>query len=199
MNHLFLPIFERLLNQYLKLDTEMQQQLEAFSGSVIRIRITSLDWQFFIIVKNKHLELKNHYEGPIDASLTSGITQLLKSAGSESKISQDMELTGNIGLIQALTKIFKSVEIDFEEIMSKYLGDTVAHGLANALKEFKAFNVKLVKTKQENLTEYLQEEINLLIHPLRMSAFTDKIESLRDDVARLEAKVQLLGNRFEKN
>lgn len=195
-----LPIISRILNQYLKLDAEMQARLKKHHGKVIRFTVSSIDWTFFMEVDHEKLNLKPDHDGPIDAALKATITDLAKNAvDDKAGISDTMELSGDTGMLQAITKIFKSVEIDWEELVSNCTGDTIAHGLGNIVRDVKSFHENLFETKKLNIKEYLQEEINLLTHPYAVEDFCKDVDEFRDQVERLGAKVQFIGNKLEKN
>lgn len=195
-----LPVISRILNQYLKLDTEMQSQLKKYHGNVIRFTVSSIDWTFFIEINNEKLILKSKHEGPIDAALKATIMDLAKNAlDDKAGISESMELSGDTAMLQAITRIFKNVEIDWEELVSKCTGDSIAHGIGNIARDVKSFHENLFDTKKLNVKEYLQEEINLLTHPYAVEDFCKDVDEFRDQVERLSARIQLIGNKLEKN
>jgi len=195
-----LPVISRILNQYLRLDAEMQSRLKKYHGKVIRFTISSIDWTFFIEIDHEKLILKPESEKPIDAGLKATITDLAQNAFDEkASISKALELSGDTALLQAITNIFKNVEIDWEELVSKYTGDTLAHCLGNFVRDIKSFHDNLFDTKKLNIKEYLQEEINLLVHPYAVDDFCKDVDEFRDQVERLSVKIQFIENNIEKD
>lgn len=195
-----LPIIARILNQYLKLDEEMHGRLEAYNDRVMRICITTFEWTFFMKIHQGHLELMDNYQGPIDATLRASISDLTKAAIQEKPtVSTSMEVGGDTALLQAVTTIFKQVDIDWEELLAKTTGDTIARGMGNLIRETKAFHDKIFATKKENMTEYLQEEVQLLSHPVVVEGFCNDVDDFRDEIERIEARITLLRQRIEEN
>jgi ubiquinone biosynthesis protein UbiJ len=54
---------------------------------------------------------------------------------------------------------------------------------------------KQSKTLEQNLQEYLQEELRILPGRLEMTPFLDEIDRLRDDTERLSARIAKLTKR----
>lgn len=190
---IFLPALSKLLNHYLACDPEMQLRLNPFNGRVLRATISTLDWSFYIKIKDNHLELVDSYDGPIDAAFKAGITSLSKAAFSDkATISEDIELHGDTAMIQTITQVFKQVEIDWEGCLANYTGDTIAHGISTIAKEVKNFHNSIFDTNKLNIKEYLQEEINLLVSPFALEDYCADVDQFRDAVERIEAKICLM-------
>lgn len=195
-----LPIIAKILNQYLKLDPEMQNRLEQFNQRTIRITITTFDWTFYVKINHTELELTDNCHEPIDAAFKTDITTLTKAAlQDKTSIAPEMELHGDINMIQTIASIFKEVEIDWEECVSSYTGDLVAHQIGQLIRGAKAFQQKLFSTKKLNIKEYLQEEINLLVSAYEVEDFCNDVDLFRDQVERITAKIQLIENYVKEN
>lgn len=190
---LILPLIGRFLNRYLQCDTEMQGRLAKYHHRVIRITVTPFDWTFYCKIENQSIVLLGDYEGPIDAGLKAGITALARSAFAEKfYVSPDIEMQGDVALIEAITTLFKSVEIDWEGYLATYSGDTIAHGASLLVQNVKAFHTRLAETERLNIKEYLQEEINILPHPYAVEDFCKDVDDIRHAVERLDARLSLM-------
>lgn len=195
VSKLILPIIAKISNEYLQCDPEMKQRLDPYNGCVLRATITTFDWSFYIKIHSQQLELTEDDPGFIDAAFEAGISALTKAAFSEKVgISEEIELHGDTAMIQTIINIFKQIEIDWEECIANYTGDAIAHGIGNVARGIKAFHQKIFETNQLNIKEYLQEEVNLLVSPFAIDDFCKDVDSFRDEVERIDAKISLIEN-----
>ena len=51
---------------------------------------------------------------------------------------------------------------------------------------------KPCKPRKQNISDYIVEELSLTPHPLNIDDFLKDIDTLRDDVARLQARINAL-------
>lgn len=198
--NIVLPIISRILNQYLKLDPEIQQRLSRFNNRVLRATITTFDWTFYIKIHDEQLELMNICHEPIDATFKADISTLTKAAlQDKAAVLPEMELQGDVSMIQTITTIFKEVEIDWEECLANYTGDMIANKVGQVVREVQIFCIKLLETNKLNVKDYLQEEINLLVSAFEMEDFCKDIDLFRDEIERISAKIQMIENYAKEN
>ena len=73
---------------------------------------------------------------------------------------------GDVKTAQLLVDLLQQIDIDFEEVLSKYTGDIVAHQIGKLAKSFKA---------SDNPLERLKDELTaLLITPKKSKPFKNK-------------------------
>lgn len=191
-----LPLLAKLTNAYLAQDPEMQTRLLRYDNRIVRFTLTTLDWTFFITFKQGRIELLPACNDPIDAALKTTLTALTKTVCNEKAIiTEEMELSGDMTLLQDVSKIFRSIDMDWEELISHYTGDIIAHGIGNVTRSLKQFHEKAFSSQKKNISEYLQDEITLLVHPFQLEDFCDEVDDLREAVDRLAVKI----DHAEKN
>lgn len=184
------PFIECLLNAYLQRDAEMSHRLKQYHDRIIRVHITSFQWIFYITIDQTRIKMLKAFEGPIDASLKSDIFTLTQAAlNDKPTLSQSLELTGDVTLIQAITDIFKAVDVDWEGFVAHYTGDALAHEMGKAVSCFKRFHEKLWDTGKLNLKAYLQEDSNLTVHPYAVEDYCKDVDYFRDAIERLTARL----------
>ncbi|MBI5108226.1 MAG: hypothetical protein HZA62_05720, partial [Rhodocyclales bacterium] len=82
---------------------------------------------------------------------------------------------------------------DAEEDLSRLVGDVAAHRIVKGGQEFAAWQQQAAQNFAANLAEYFTEEQPLIAKQADIAAFSADIDHLRDDVARLEKRLALLG------
>jgi ubiquinone biosynthesis protein UbiJ len=89
-------------------------------------------------------------------------------------------------------QLLATVNIDWEEQLSQYSGDVIAHQLGRFLRHGKEWLQDSRQRLDRNLSEYLQEEIKLLPQQEEVDQFMSDVDALRADTDRLLARFERL-------
>jgi ubiquinone biosynthesis protein UbiJ len=193
LNQLFATTLETLLNQALRLDPTSLHALSKLSGKIIRIEISGMSFTLFI--DNQGITVLSDYDGEVDVRIGGAPFTLLRLLlQNEITLSNNPEVTinGEIGTAQQLLSILKGLDIDWEEQLAQGLGDIPAHQLSTLFRQCQNYTRERINTLQFNMSEYLQEESGHLPGNAEIEVFLDAVDTLRNDVERLEQKVQRL-------
>jgi ubiquinone biosynthesis protein UbiJ len=194
----------KLINFYLKLDPAAMDHLTKLSGNVLKIEMPSLSINFYIKLTDTGIELMQHYSGLADTIIRGTPLSLLSLLQQNNENThavlqnQNITIIGNIDLAQEFKNIFSTLEIDWEEYLSKIIGDPLAHALMYKLHGFSTWIKSTERSMQRNLNEYLHEEVNLFPPHLACSDLYNDIDNLRDHVERLSQRVQRLQEKFSE-
>ncbi|MCA3054261.1 MAG: SCP2 domain-containing protein, partial [Rhodocyclaceae bacterium] len=104
---------------------------------------------------------------------------------------------GDSELAHVLSTVARGVEWDIEEDLSRLLGggklaDIVSHRVVGTTKSIADWRDEAGQRFTENVAEYLVHEREAFITKDQLEQMTRDNEMLRDDVARLEARLNLL-------
>lgn len=190
--HILLSTQEALLNRYLNLDPEAKEQLQQLSGKVIKIEWGPLTyyWHF----KSDSIFLSKHHNGPTDLILRGSTFDFLRTVFIKDKALTDipLQVSGDMAFGMQFRDFFSNLEIDYEAQLAKILGDSAAYPMIQLLKGIRRWTRQSVKNLRENLTNYVQTELNGLVSNEELAHFFSDIDDLRDDCARLEARIARL-------
>ena len=196
MNTITSQWFETSLNQYLKLDPEMQQQLLPLQGKVLCIDVLGLNKQYYIFPSNGNVAVDTTYEGEPDTIIKGSVSALMKLSMSPNTaplmLSGEIEITGDVRTGRTFKKCLSNMSIDWEEQASSFIGDVPANFAFNALRQLGIWSKKTVSSVTEDLSEYVQEESRDAVTGVELNIFNKKVDRLRDDVSRLEAIINKL-------
>ena len=81
---------------------------------------------------------------------------------------------------------------DWEEDLSKIIGDPLAFQVGYRVREFKDKTRHLKQDAQQMLNEYLQYELDILPSSSQVNAFNQNVEQLDKRLAELEARLNKL-------
>jgi ubiquinone biosynthesis protein UbiJ len=96
---------------------------------------------------------------------------------------------------QSVSQLLKETDIDWEEHLSEYLGDGLAHKVASRFKNFGQLLNEKGQDFDRIIAEFAQDEGKVAPHPAQMRDFGDKVNQTRAKVDRLAAKIANMSPR----
>ena len=203
MSGLAYATLEEAINRYLSLDPAAREQMTGLYGRVIAFELVGLGLTLYLVPSPNRLQVLSGYEDEPDCTLRG--TPLALSRMGDPKGSTDqlfagqVEISGDTELAHRFGKILSAMDIDWEEQLSHYTGDIIAHEVGNFARTANHWGQRTMKTLGLDLQEYLQEEIRLLPVKPEIDHFLNGIDTLRNDVERIEARINRLKSNMNKN
>lgn len=196
---LALETLEDLINRVVSLDPVAAQRLAEWHGRVIAIALRGTAITFYFIPDQLgRLQLQGSYEGQTDCRIEGSPLDLMRASDRQQGPAQlfagHVAISGDTELAHRFSEVLGNLQIDWEEQLSRYVGDVTAHALARFGRDTRDQAQRKLKLVQQNLSEYLTEEARLLPHAFEVEDWIRDVETLRDDVERLAARIQLLEN-----
>ncbi|WP_318442321.1 ubiquinone biosynthesis accessory factor UbiJ [Photobacterium leiognathi] len=189
---------ETALNQLIKDDADSQRRLTRLRGKVISVKLNEFNKTMYFVFSHQ-IDVLAGFEGEVDCQLAlnlSVLPELRQQANLTQLIKADkLALDGDLQLAQHFSSLLSGLKPDFEDKLSEYTGDVVAHTLVSSVKSGSRFIRQGIKNRQRNLAEVITEEWRLLLQPLEMMHFCDQVDDLKSDVARFEARLNQLLER----
>lgn len=184
------------LNRYLDCDPENAQQLVSIEQKIVTIHIRELQKSIILQVVDLRLQTclaeASQADVTIDVSLKVlpdfflGVdqTQLMKSGG--------IEIRGDAHIASVLQNTFRAIEIDWEEILSNYVGDTMAHQVGLGIRKITEIFAEKKATVQLDIRDYLQDNVQVVPTKEEVDEFISEVDKVRAHLDRLEARVNRL-------
>ena len=104
----------------------------------------------------------------------------------------EVVFTGDSELAATFSMVARNVEWDIEEDLSRLVGDIAAHRIVGTAKAFGSWTQDANTRLMANLAEYLTEERRSFITRRELEELAIANEALRDDLARLAARLNKL-------
>jgi ubiquinone biosynthesis protein UbiJ len=186
------------LNHLLQQQAWAAERLRAFAGQGVEFRCPPFpDLRLRITDKGFLDRARGEGASALVVKLTPGTLPFLLARDEAAR--KQVEIEGSADLASTVDYLFRHLSWDFEEDLSKVFGDVVAHRLASGGRAFAAWQREAALRLAENLVEYWTEEQPLLARPVDVERFCRDVDALRDDVARIEKRIERLsgsgGNR----
>lgn len=105
------------------------------------------------------------------------------------------EISGDAELATAVRTLARDLEWDVEEDLSRWIGDIAAHRLAETGRRLGRWGREAAENLGRALAEYWIYEQPLIASGHEVREFLRAVDELRDDLARLEQRVQRLSSR----
>lgn len=191
-----LDIIEKALNRYLSLDPETKNRLHALEGKSITIILKPFNFSFQFYMKRGGVQLLLGEVYPAEIKIIGTSLSLLSLALAADKkhgfFSDDIVITGNIDQGQQIVDIFDKLEIDWEEQLSKVIGDIPAYEVGSFVRKIKNWSKESAKILWQNIDEYIHEEQPWVPPIEALKDFYDEVDELRMTADRLEARIRNL-------
>jgi ubiquinone biosynthesis protein UbiJ len=191
---LFQPI-ESLLNRNIAGSSQARALVERLAGRTLEVRVTATPLRIRFAVSAGRVTVATRGEAAPDAVIEGSPLSLASLAGPEpeDRVRQgSIRISGDAETAQSFQKLFKAARPDFEEELSRLVGDAAAHHLASAGRSMFDFGRRAADTLARNLGEYLTEESRDLPAGPELSAWLEQVDRLREDTDRLEARLARL-------
>jgi len=194
---LFQPI-ESLLNRNIAGSTPARSLLQRLAGRTLEVRAEPTPLRIRFSVADGRVSVSGGGEEEPDAVIAGSPLSLAALAGPEPEdhIRQGaVRISGDAETAQLFQKLFKATRPDFEEELSRLMGDAAAHHVARAARGALDFGRRAFDTFTRNIGEFLTEESRDLPARPEVDAWVERVDRLREDVDRLESRLALVERR----
>ena len=187
---MFKPLLTRLLHHLITQNQWARVELWPFVGKTVRFNVPPLSASL-VILEDGSLAMAGEVSNA-DATIQISPSLALRLLAKDANAMSQVRIDGNTDLAKALAKVLQSMKWDYEEDLSKIIGDIPA----NKISQFAQKTGQEVKVQAINIAEmaaeYWQEENPIITKKRHVEAFVNEVDALRDDVARIEKRLAKL-------
>ena len=187
---------DKLLNRGLPRSPRARQLCAQLEGRSIALEVRAIT-RLRVASTGRTLTVTRD-DAPADATLAGGPLSLLALAGeSAAAVLQRGEVVigGDAELAQKFRELARLLRPDLEEELSLLLGDVPAHQLGRLARLTLHWSRRAAGTTLENLAEYLGHERADLVPRNEGEQFLRGVDTVREGVDRLAARLELLSAR----
>jgi ubiquinone biosynthesis protein UbiJ len=139
------------------------------------------------------VELAAQEEPNVTIRVTPGLGARL--AARDETAWKEVEVAGDTDFAEALNYVFRNLPWDAEEDLSRLVGDIAAHRIVQAGETLRDWGVQAADNLARSFAEYWTEEQPLIARASDVERFNRDVDRLRDDLARLEQRLELISVR----
>lgn len=192
----------RWINRILADYPDARTRLKPHAGKVARFQSGPFDLAL-AVTEDGAVEVASR-QAPVDLAVRIPPALLPRLARRDEAAEREIEFNGDTALGAEIRFLSRHLQWDVEADLGKVLGDgvaadIVAHRVVGTLKDLAGWQRDAGERLGANIREYLTEERPALVPRRDIERFDREVETLRDDVARLEARIRLLQTHEPKN
>ncbi len=194
-----LSALQKAMNHGLALDPTMPEKIKRLHGKILEIIVSPLDVHFFMQFDQTKIKLlakldEHAQPNTVIHSSPLGLIRLslLPASNVRSLFNENIRITGDTELGQQVKQLFDGLDIDWEGHLAHFTGDVVAHQLGRFARSGLRLKQKLTTSMQQNVNEYLHEELRALPPREELHDFMNDIDALSLHVERLTAHINRL-------
>jgi len=177
------------LNHVLRAQPWARERLAPFAGETVEVTAAPLPPLVFTIGPGGLLSaggsrpsLVVNLKPQILAGLARGEEHALRS----------VEVSGNARLATEVMRLARRLRWDFEEDLSRLVGDVAAHRIAQAARAFAAWHADAAARLAAAAADYATDESGLLVRRAELDAHAGELLALRDAIERLDKRISRL-------
>ena len=173
------------------------EQLAPMTGKVLKLRVTDLDLDVWIICGEDRWWLATESQETADVELSGALGSLVETARSLTQpnaplIFEGLDIRGSVGVLQTMQKTFQAMNLDWEDAITKALGPLPAGMLIQTLRTARSQWITSRDSMRRQTREFLHSEQNTLVTENAFSETEAHITSLNRQIDRLEARIKRL-------
>lgn len=186
-----LRLLESALNRVLALDSSAAQALLALEGKSVALRLKPWPAPVQIAVSGGRLVASDSAAPDLAITASPGaLLALAAERGGFQLPAGRVDISGDADLARRIQKLLAGLDPDWDRPFAQFFGEVAGHQIAKGLRGALGWGRATAKAMLLNSTEYLREESRDLIAPGELADFIDDVDRTRDDVERLEARIE---------
>jgi ubiquinone biosynthesis protein UbiJ len=191
---MFKPILTRLLNHLVTQNSWARQQLQPFASKSVLFKVPPVS-ATLTVLEDGGLAMAGE-SNQADATVTISAGVALRLLAKDEAANTLISIEGDTELATALAKVLRNMSWDFEEDLSRVIGDAPANQLAGFGRKAAAEAKRQTTNVVEMLAEYWQEEQPLIAKKRHVEQFVKDVDTLRDDVERFAKRLEKFSEKL---
>ncbi len=196
---MLLAPLQAVLNRNIAASGTARAACQRLAGKMLAVHLTSTPQHtllsLFFTCDGERMSIASRSDATAAATLSGTPLAYLSMVGTQPESamrSGSVRIEGDAEVAQAFRDLLKAAQPDFEEELSRVIGDVGAHQVGRLTRGAFAFGKRVADTFAQNVSEYLQEESRDVVTRVEADEFVEAVDKLRDDVERAEARLMQL-------
>jgi ubiquinone biosynthesis protein UbiJ len=181
---LYLPPLNRLLRQ----NSWAMEKLRPYAAKVVRVDCFPVALLLGISDAGDAMAAAPETTPDVTVRLTPGV--MLRLAARDASAWNDIAVEGDPSLAAALNHVARNLRWDVEEDLSRVFGDIAAHRMVETGRKLDHWGRQGADNLARSFTEYWTEEQPLIAGRSDVEQFNRDVDALRDNLARLEKRIE---------
>lgn len=194
LDNLLCGLLETGVNKLQQLDASAQQRRKMLDGIIIGVTLKELNKPLYFVISRQQIDILSQYEGQTDCFIRLNISALKKLQNNHQLThlikTEQLEVEGDIKLVQQFAQLLTEMDIDWEEQLSRKVGDVLAHKFCYYSKQAQQGVSSMRQKSERHLAQFITEELKLAPSALEVAYFCDQVTDIAKQVKRLDERIQ---------
>jgi ubiquinone biosynthesis protein UbiJ len=168
-------------------------ELKAHAGKTARFELFPAGFSLTVLDSGEVSAAGAAAGAAVTLRLTPGL--VLRLAARDESAWQEVDAAGDTDFAATINQLARNLRWDVEEDLSRVFGDIAAHRMVETGRVFRRWGGQSAEGVARSFAEYWTEEQPVIVAPRELEEFNRDVDTLRDDAARLEKRMEILLNR----
>jgi len=184
------PAATAFINHLLRGASWARDELRRFAGKTARFEVMPLALSLTVLESGEVAPAAAAAAAApaVTIRFTPGL--LLRFAVRDETAWREVGIAGDTDFASAINHLVRNLRWDAEEDLSRAFGDIAAHRMAESGRTFRRWGEQALLNTGRSFAEYWTEERPLIASAHDLDDFNRAVDELRDDVARLEKRIE---------
>jgi ubiquinone biosynthesis protein UbiJ len=190
---------EAVFNRNIAASTQAAALAKRLEGTCLQVDIDGIT-RVRAACLGGRLALTGGDDSPADAVIAGSVPallQMLRRSETAAPSRASIQIRGDAEIADRYRELFALARPDLEEELSRWVGDLPARHLSQLAKSVRSWARRARRTAGENIAEYLQEEGRDLVSKPELEEFLSGVDSAREAVDRIEARIAGIERRVK--
>lgn len=187
------PVPVAFINHLLRGASWAREALQRFAGKTARFEAAPFGFSFTVQDNGEVGAAAADAVPAVTITLTPGLA--LRIAARDETAWREIGMSGDTDFAAALNHVARNLRWDIEEDLSRVFGDIAAHRMAESGRVFRRWGEQALENTGRSFAEYWTEERPLIAAARDLEQFNREVDRLRDDVARLDKRLEQAASR----
>lgn len=184
------------INHLLRSAAWARERLGPHVGKTALFKLAPFSVALAILPSGEVADADRGSAGDIRFTLTPAVA--LRVLAADESAWQEVHVDGDTALARDILYVAQNLRWDVEEDLSRFVGDVAAHRMVRAGNDFHHWQRATTTHLARSAAAYWTDEQPLIANKTDIERFNCEVDVLRDDVARIEKRIQHLTARAEK-
>ncbi len=182
------------LNRAIGLDETAATRLAAMRDKTVRLELKGLGIDLYFHGLDDRLAIDAESETEPDTTISGTPAALLAMAVPDWRApGSGVQIQGNAAAAQALEKLLRQLDPDWEALLVEHLGVVWGHQVWRMINDSSRAGRHAASTVADQTARFLREESGLLVTHEEVDEFIREVDELREATDRLEARLRREG------
>ena len=183
-------ITERFVNHVLRSAPLAMERLRKHAGRTVAVSVGPMQAAYTIQTTGEIVRAVGGAARDLDVRISPFL--LPRLAAGDDAAYREIEMSGDMELAHEVSSIARVLDWDFEEDLSRVVGDIAAHRIAGAGRAVAHWGRDATLRAAQGAAEYWTEESPLIASRVKVQGFVQEVGELREALDRLEKRLERL-------